>query len=251
MRTGTPSMRMGVGVAAAVLAWGEPPPLPAQSLENGAEVRPERTRTAPPLLRAQRLTESPPTIDGVLDESDWALAAVARDFVVLAPNEGEPPAERTEARVLYGDEALYVGIRAFDRPPDPIAAQPGRRDDRLHSDWVEVVIDSYLDRKTAFGFSVNPAGVKSDGYRYGDTGQDDSWDGVWDAAARTDQEGWTAEFRIPYSQLRFEGTGRQTWGINFARFIARRMERSVWAPVSWGDDAVVSRFGDLEGLPDL
>lgn len=195
MRTGTPSMRMGVAVA--VLAWGEPPPLPGQSLENGAEVRPERTRTAPPLLRAQRLTGSPPRIDGVLDGPDWALAAVALDFVVFEPNEGEPPSERTEARVLYGDEALYVGIRAFDTSPDSIVAQLARRDDRPPSDWVDVVIDSHQDRRTAFGFGVNPAAVKSDGHMYDDTHQDDSWDAVWDVATRIDGEGLTAEVPDP------------------------------------------------------
>ena len=230
---------------------GEPPPLPGQSLENGAEVRPERTRTAAPLLRAQRLAGSPPTIDGILDEPDWALAAVARDFIVFEPNEGEPPSEKTEARVLYGPAALYVGIRAFDSSPDSIVAQLEGRDDRPHSDRVDVVIDSYHDRRTAFGFGVNPAGVKSFGYMYDDTNQDDSWDGVWDAATRIDREGWTAEFRIPYSQLRFDGAASQTWGINFTRFIARHMERSLWAPASGGDRPIVSRFGNLEGPRDL
>ena len=251
MRTGTLSMRMGVGVVAAVLVSGESPPLPGQSLENGAEVRPERTRAAAPLLRAQRLTGTPPTIDGVLDEPDWALAAVARDFIVFGPDEGEPPSEKTEARVLYGDRALYVGIRAFDSSPDSIVAQLEGRDDRPHADRVEVVIDSYRERRTALGFGVTPAGVKSDGYLYDDANQDDSWDAVWDAATRIDREGWTAEFRIPYSELRFDGAASQTWGINFTRFIARHMERSLWAPISGGDGAILSRLGDLEGPRDL
>ena len=190
-------------------------------------------------------------IDGLLDEPDWALAMMAGDFVVFEPNEGEAPSQRTEARVLYGDEAVYVGIRAFDSSPDSIVAQLARRDDRPHSDWVDVVIDSYHDRRTAFRFGVNPAGVKSDGYMYDDTNEDDSWDAVWDVATRTDDGGWTAEFRIPYSQLRFDGAAQQTWGINFARFIARHMERSLWAPISRGDGALVSLFGDLEGLRDL
>ena len=240
-----------VGVLGAVTVAAAPPPLPGQSPESGAEARRVVKGAAPPSLLARRITQGPPNIDGLLDEPDWALATVAGDFVVFEPNEGEAPLQRTEARVLYGDEAVYVGIRAFDNSPDSIVAQLARRDERPHSDWVDVVIDSYHDRRTAFRFGVNPAGVKSDGYMYDDTNEDDSWDAVWDVATRTDDRGWTAEFRIPYSQLRFDGAARQTWGINFARFIARHMERSLWAPVSRGDGALVSRFGDLEGLRDL
>ena len=171
--------------------------------------------------------------------------------MVFEPNEGMPPSQNTEARVLYGAEAIYVGIRAFDAAPDSIVTRLARRDERPHSDWVDVVIDSYHDKRTAFRFGVNPAGVKNDSYMFDDTNEDDSWDAVWDVATRTDDQGWTAEFRIPYSQLRFDGAAQQTWGINFARFIARHLERSLWAPISRGDGALVSRFGDLVGLRDL
>lgn len=208
-------------------------------------------RVGPPVLQALRLTGPAPSVDGVLDEAEWAQAMAARNFVVFEPNEGDTPSQKTEARVIYGDEAVYVGIRAFDTAPDSIEARLARRDERPHSDWVDVVIDSYRDRRTAFRFSVNPAGVKADSYLFDDTDQDDSWDAVWDVATRTDDEGWTAEFRIPYSQLRFDGAARQTWGINFVRTVARHLETSLWAPISKGDGALVSRFGDLEGLRDL
>lgn len=205
----------------------------------------------PPVLEAARLVGPAPSIDGALDEADWATAMAAGDFVVFQPNEGEAPSQRTEARVLYGDEAVYVGIRAFDTSPDSIESRLARRDENPHSDWVDVVIDSYHDRRTAFRFSVNPAGVKRDIYMYDDVREDVSWDAVWDVATAVDAQGWTAEFRIPYSQLRFDGAGRQTWGINFVRTIARHLEVSLWAPISRGDGALVSRFGDLEGLRDL
>lgn len=208
-------------------------------------------RAAPPVVQALRLSGPAPAIDGLLDEADWSAATVARDFTVFQPNEGETPSQPTEARVLYGDEAVYVGLRAFDASPDSIVSRLARRDERPHSDWLEVVIDSYRDRRTAFRFAVNPAGVKADSYMFDDTNEDESWDAVWDVAVRTDDQGWTAEFRIPYSQLRFDGAERQTWGINFARTIARHLETSLWAPISRGDGAVVSRFGDLEGLRDL
>ena len=244
-------MRVGAGVVAAAGMAVAPSVLLGQSPENGRAGSSDARRSAPPSLTAHRLAGQAPTIDGLLDEADWALAAVARDFVVFEPNEGERPSQQTEARVLYGAEAVYVGIRAFDTSPDSLVAQLARRDDRPHSDWVDVVIDSYLDRRTAFRFGVNPAGVKTDGYMYDDTNEDDSWDAVWDVATSIDDQGWTAEFRIPYSQLRFDGAARQTWGLNFARFVARHMERSLWAPISRGDGALVSRFGNLEGLNNL
>jgi len=202
-------------------------------------------------LEARRITAAAPTIDGVLTESDWAKAMAARNFIVFEPNEGAIASQATDVHVLYGDDAVYVGIRAFDTAPDSIVAQLARRDERPHSDWLEVVIDSYHDHRTAFRFGVNSAGVKSDGYMYDDVEEDDSWDAVWDVATRIDDGGWTAEFRIPYSQLRFDSTPVQTWGINFTRFIARHLERSHWAPISRGDGAFVSRFGDLLGLRDL
>lgn len=251
MTKGTFSMRVCICAVAAAMLGETPPTLLGQSPESGTEARSDGTAVAPPSLEAYRLGGAPPTLDGLLDEPDWEAAMVAEGFVVFEPNEGEAPLQKTHARVLYGEEAVYVGIRAFDSSPDSIVAQLARRDDRPHSDWVDVVIDSYHDRRTAFRFGVNPAGVKSDAYMYDDTNEDESWDAVWDVATRTDDQGWTAEFRIPYSQLRFDGAAQQTWGINFARFIARHMERSLWAPISRGDGALVSRFGDLEGLSNL
>jgi Domain of unknown function (DUF5916) len=173
---------------------------------------------------------------------------VASDFVQLRPDEGEPASERTEVRVLYGSDALYVGFRAFDSAPEEIAGQLTRRDQQSFSDRVHVFIDSYHDRRTAFHFAVNPKGVKQDYYRFDDTQEDAGWDAVWDVATATDAQGWSAEFEIPYSQLRFAGGDDQTWGINFLREIARKNESSFWAPISGEDNALVSKFGELRGL---
>ncbi len=252
---GGTAVRMGRGgVVAAVVSFGSgllgAGGLLGQSIEKGADG--VTGGGAPvPTVEALRLVGPDPVIDGFLDEPDWENAMAARNFVVFEPDEGAAPSQDTEARVLYGDEALYVGIRAFDDSPDSIVTRLARRDERPHSDWVDVVIDSYHDRRTAFRFSVNPAGVKADSYLFDDTDQDDSWDAVWDVATQIDDQGWTAEFRIPYSQLRFGGAARQTWGINFVRQIARHLEMSLWAPISKGDGAIVSRFGELKGLRDL
>lgn len=224
--------------------------VPVHSLPTGgpeATYRPSRGR----ILQAVRVEGSPPRIDGDLTDAAWSSAPVARDFVQMEPREGEPATERTEARVLYDDHALYVAIRAYDSSPDSIVAQLTRRDDSSYSDRVHVVVDSYFDRRTAFHFAVNPLGVKYDAYRYDDNREDPGWDGVWEVATRVDEEGWTAEFRIPLSQLRFSGAASQDWGINFGRDIARRNETASWAPLSTRDPAMVSRSGVLQGLRDL
>jgi hypothetical protein len=203
------------------------------------------------VMPAVRIQGEAPRIDGILDDEAWKLASVATDFVQVEPQEGRPATERTEVRVLYGHDALYVAFRAFDSSPDSIAAQLTRRDQGSFSDLVHVLIDSYFDRRTAFHFAVNPLGVKHDFYRYNDTQEDSSWDAVWEAAARIDDKGWTAEMRIPYSQLRFGNQDPQTWGINFGRDIARRNETSLWAPIRQSDAAVVSMSGELRGLSGL
>ena len=203
------------------------------------------------VLPAVRIQGDAPRIDGILDDEAWKLAPVATNFVQLEPEEGRPASERTEVRVLYGHDALYIGVRAFDSSPDSIAAQLTRRDQSSYSDLFHVLIDSYFDRRTAFHFVVNPLGVKHDLYRYDDTQEDSSWDAVWEAAAGIDDEGWTAEIRIPYSQLRFGNQDPQTWGINFGRDIARRNETSLWAPIRQSDAAIVSKSGELRGLSGL
>jgi hypothetical protein len=206
--------------------------------------------SGPAVLEATRTTGAEPTIDGKLDDAAWAQAQVATDFLQFDPAEGQPGTERTEARVLYGADALFVAMRAYESDPSAIVGQLTRRDQDSYSDLLAVMIDSYFDRRTAFQFAVNPVGVKSDIYRSNDTNEDRNWDAVWDAAAAVDAGGWSAEFRIPYSQLRFKA-GSETWGINFFRYIARRQENDVWAPTRRSESAVVSRFGELRGLTGL
>lgn len=225
-----------------------PPGVSAPARVSGSAHRPEG---APPVLTAIRLADDEPTLDGRIDDPAWARAPVADGFTQFSPDPGAAATERTEARVLYGADALWVAIRAFDRAADSIAAQLTRRDQDSYSDEVSVVVDSYFDRRTAFHFQVNALGVKTDIYRFDDTGEDAGWDAVWDVATSRDQEGWTAEFRIPYSQLRFRDAPEQTWGINFMRQLARHDETSVWAPTSRNEGAIVSRFGELRGLSNL
>ncbi len=218
--------------------------------EKGSD-DPSLWNRARPVLEATPAGEETPSLDGRLAEAVWRRAAPATGFTQYEPAPGAPASQRTEARVLYGDDALYVAIRSWDTSPDSIVGQLTRRDQESYSDEVAVVIDSYFDRRTAFHFQVNPKGVKTDIYRFDDTQEDRGWDAVWDVATSQDAEGWTAEFRIPYSQLRFREGAEQTWGINFMRRIARSQETVVWAPTSREDAAIVSRMGELVGLSNV
>jgi len=186
-------------------------------------------------------------LDGDLSDAAWAEASAITHFVQREPTEGAPPTFRTEARVLFDDTAIYVGVRAFDGEPDRILAFLTRRDTDSASDWIRVLIDSSHDRRTAYEFIVNPAGVKRDKYRFNDNNDDSSWDAVWDVAVRRDADGWCAEFRIPYSQLRFGSGGDATLGFAITRDVARLQETSTWPLLPRGASGYVSSFGELAG----
>src|SRR5438067_2717173 len=209
----------------------------------------------PRIMRASRRT-SAISIDGILDEAAWAAATPSADFTQSYPKVGAKPTDPTEVRVLYDDAALYVGVRMFDCHPDSIAAQLARRDaSGIYSDWLHVMVDSYRDRRTSFRFSVNPRGVQKDVLEFDDrNGEDLNWDAVWQVATRIDSLGWTAEYRIPLSQLRFGGAqkgGERVWGFQVMRDIARRNERDSWSPWKTTDPGFVSLEGDLTGLVDV
>jgi hypothetical protein len=215
--------------------------------ENGTDTPTGAVR----LLRAQPALDAP-VLDGRLDDAAWQRAAVATDFVQYRPQPGEPASQRTEARVLFDANYIYVGIRAWDTAAEQIASQLARRDATgIHSDWVDVTIDSFDDRRTGYRFAVNPHGVKKDVYHFNDTQEDLGWDAVWDVATSIDEEGWSAEFRIPLSQLRYAPDREQRWGLQFGRSIARNDELSLWSPLLPTTTGFVSRAGFLTGLHGL
>ena len=201
-----------------------------------------------PVATAVRALPGAPVVDGRLDDPVWQTATPITDFTQRDPHEGQPGTERTEARVAYTDDALYVVIRAWDSHPEAIVAQLTRRDEESPSDWVAVGIDSYHDRRTAFVFFVNPAGVKLDKFVFDDSNEDDSWDAVWEVATTRDAQGWTAEFRIPFSQLRFPKRAEHQFGFNVYRKIARLNEEQFWRLPPKNQSGMVSRFGDLVGI---
>jgi len=219
-----------------------------------------------PVARAVRIS-APPVIDGRLDDSAWQGVAPATGFVQHEPFEGRPATERTEVRILYDDEALYVGAWLLDRSPGQIVVGEVRRDvDLANLDAFIMVLDTYRDRQNAFVFGTSPAGVEYDGQvtREGEGGSGQgttrqtggsggglnlNWDGSWTVRTSRDSAGWYAEFRIPFATLRYRRGEGQVWGLNFTRNIQRVNERSTWTPLPREFSVYrISAFGALEGL---
>jgi Domain of unknown function (DUF5916)/Carbohydrate family 9 binding domain-like len=198
-------------------------------------------------VRAARAPEEI-ILDGALAEPGWTTASAVSDFTQREPNEAAATTERTEVRVLYDDNALYIGARLYDSNPDSIRAQLARRDRVSSSDRFLVFLDCYHDRRTGFYFGINAAGTLYDGTLYNDDWESDTWDGVWDGKVTRDSLGWSAELRIPYSQLRFQKQKSPRWGINFKREIARRNERAYLVRTPSNGSGFVSRFADLVGI---
>src|SRR5688572_8425283 len=190
-------------------------------------------------------------IDGLDTDAVWQSAPVTGGFRQYDPELDAAPAHPTEFRVAYDEDNLYVFVRALDASPDSIMRALTRRDVRGPSDQIGVMIDSYFDRRTGFSFWVNPDGVKRDMAISNDSQQDASWNGVWDVATSVDSRGWTAEFRIPLSQLRYASAARHTFGFSVRRQIERYPESSAWPHVDRNTPGVASQLGILEGLEDL
>lgn len=194
---------------------------------------------------------APPVIDGRDNDPVWQNAGVITQFQEARPSEGANPKLPTEARIAYDARNLYVFVRAFDPHPDSIVALLSRRDNQTASDHLVILIDSYHDRRTGYEFNVNPAGVKADYAIYSDGPEDGAWDAVWDVATRIDSLGWTAEFRIPLSQLRYVPRAENTFGIMIWRDIQRYTEAITWPLFRDSRAGFPSQFGELTGLTGL
>jgi hypothetical protein len=224
-----------------IAAW--PAPLPAGG--------------SPRDIVATRRT-SPLTIDGVLSEPAWDAAVPAGGFRQYDPEEGAPATERTTVRALFDDDNIYFGIFCYDSEPSLIDRQLTRRDRTSQSDRVSVIIDSYHGHTTAFLFGVAASGVQSDGvFSYDGLVYDVQWDAVWEVATAVTPAGWGAEFRIPFSALRFSRQDSEyVWGVNFRRYISRKNETDEWVMVPRSETppgviSSVSRMGHLSGLTNI
>jgi hypothetical protein len=262
-----PLLTLAAALAAGALpaAAQGPAPLDAAVADSFARAARRRPR---PVARAVVVT-TPPVIDGRLDDAAWQGIAPITDFVQRELNEGLPPTERTEVRLATDGEYLYVGARLFDREPALIVPGETIRDVPLaNSDHFAFILDTYRDRQNGFVFGTTPAGVEYDGQviREGEGGGafvagqtraqagamggfNLNWDASWTVRTTVDSLGWTAEFRIPFATIRYEGSGAQTWGINFVRSIRRKNEELFWAFIPRQFNLYrLSLAGTVEGL---
>src|SRR4051812_2052122 len=196
------------------------------------------------------------TVDGILDESSWSRATPIKDFHQQNPNEGAAPSQATEVRVLFDSRAIYIGARMYDSlGPRGIRAPLARRDQLLDSngnngafnslttDKLIVILDPYHNHIDQAWFEINPAGVRGDQFN-----GDPSWDPIWEAASHVDSLGWTAEIRIPYSQLRFSRDSLQTWGMQIWRYTDRLNEQDMWSFRKRSEAGGPMYYGSLNGL---
>ncbi len=208
-------------------------------------------QAAPKTARAVRIAGPAPKIDGLMDDAAWAGAQPITDFVEKVPVERAVPSLRTEVRIGYDNDAVYVGARLFRPDPEKIPTAITRRDGTSNAEALVVSFDTYLDRRTAYSFSISSGGVRSD-YYHGQDSQTDrqfEYDPIWTAHARVDSAGWTAEMRIPFSQLRF-GARNQAWGLQIERSIPDKNADLYWVliPKSKDQSGWSSFFGNLEGI---
>lgn len=192
-----------------------------------------------------------PVIDGKLTDAGWDIVDWTTDFTEREPDENTPPTEQTKFKIVYDKNYLYFAFRCYDKNPKKIVKRLSRRDG-FEGDWVEVNIDSYHDKRTGFSFTSSVSGVKGDEF-ISENGNnwDGSWNPIWVLKTNVDEEGWTAEVRIPLSQLKFGNDKEQIWGIQVQRRFFRAEERSVWQRVPLDAAGWVSEFGELRGLINI
>jgi len=220
----------------------------------------------PKKLTAVKAAQAP-KLDGKLDDAAWQNAPEATDFIINQPNFGKPSIRKTVVKLVYTDEAIYVGAYMYD-DPKLIRRQLTQRDNEKFQDAENfgVAFDTYKDKQNAFQFIVTSANVQSDvrisatfqqstdggtTNNFGQPGFDYSWDAVWDSRTSIVEDGWIAELMIPYSALRFAKKDMQDWGVNFSRFIRRENETSYWNTVDPNASGFVNQFGNLDGLQNL
>ena len=196
-------------------------------------------------------TQEPPVIDGFLTDAGWDIVDWTGDFIENLPDENTTPLEQTKFKVVYDTEFIYFGFRCYDKDPKGIVKRLSRRDG-FEGDWIEINISSHNDQLTAFSFAGSVAGVKSDGF-ISDNGKtwEGNWNPIWYLKTNVDNEGWTAEIKIPLSQLKFSDAPEQVWGLQSTRRYFRTEERSVWQRIPIDAPGWVSEFGELHGLIGL
>ncbi|MFZ1785794.1 MAG: DUF5916 domain-containing protein [Ferruginibacter sp.] len=199
----------------------------------------------------RRLSGVAITLDGVPNEEAWKSVEWAGDFTQWQPNDGSPASQPTQFKILYDDRFLYVAYNCLDSAPDSIVRRMGRRDD-FPGDFIEIHIDSYHDKRTAFSFTTSVSGVRGDEFVSNNGNNwDGNWNPIWYAKTQINKRGWTAEIKIPLSQLRYGNEKDKVWGIQVLRRLFRKEERSCWQYIPQSAGGWVNNFGELHGLKDI
>src|SRR2546426_7124561 len=236
-------MLLGLPLLAAVALASQSPDLRPPG--NPADKPP------PPKAAIATRAARPPVIDGRDDDEVWHEALPITEFQEWRPREGGPPNPPPAAKLAYDGPTLSVSARPSAPPPDSTITVLARRDYFTPSDMIWLFLDSYHDRRTGFEFVVNPSGVKLDAQIYNDGNEDFAWDAVWDVATRVDSLGWTAEFRIPLSQLPYGRQRSHTFGFTVDRDLYRYSQRVSWPLFRQSQAGFVSQFGEINGLENL
>ncbi|MCB9248602.1 MAG: carbohydrate binding family 9 domain-containing protein [Ignavibacteriales bacterium] len=208
-----------------------------------------KSKPANQQVRAYK-TDETINLDGVLNEPVYKNIPV-KDFTQKIPDEGKPATEDSEVWITYDNENLYFSANFFDSKPETIDQNLMRRDNIISSDWLWIYMDPYNDDRTGYFFAVNAGGSIADGTLYNDGWMDDSWDGIWESKTKINDDGWSVEIKIPFSQLRFKEEDNMVWGINLNRDIKRRNENSFLVMIPSTESGFVSRFADLVGLDGI
>jgi len=197
------------------------------------------------------IVKTPPVIDGVINDDEWAPGEWAGDFVQYQPDDGKPATQKTEFKVLLDENNVYVAIKAYDTAPDSISRFVTRRDNP-DGDWVGVAFDSYHDLRTGFVFIVNAAGTKLDQIMSDDgNSEDTTWDPIWFVKTAMQSWGYSVEMRIPLTQLRFRISEGGTWGLTAVRFVYRNQEQSFWSYIPRNSSGMIHLFGDARGFEGI
>jgi hypothetical protein len=198
-------------------------------------------------LRAFRISGEPPRLDGRIDDETWLAAQPIEDFTQQEPDNMAAPRERTVVQVAYDDRYLYVAVRCYARDAATVSAGLGRRGSIPASDRITIALDPRHDHLTGYAFVTNPSGVQHDYSLFDDTREDGDFEAIWEVATDVNGEGWNAEFRIPFSQIRFNvPEGQQsTWGFQVRRDVRQTSEADLWNAAPRGTQGFVSRFGHL------
>ena len=222
------------------------------SIAQASAQAPDGNGTDAKRAYAARVPNDSIRLDGQLDEAVWEAAAPITDFVQKEPVEGAAPTEPMVVRFVYDETAIYVGARMYSSRPGTIQAPMSRRDDEVEAEYILVSLDTFWDRRTAYSFGVTASGVRLDKYHASDVEDgDNNFDPVWVARTRIDEEGWTAEFWVPFSQLRFNNRSDMIWGLNIRRRTPTLNEDDYWVMIPRTERGWASRFGELQGLEGI